>query len=158
MTVLLNIELSELNNNVTKMHNIFIIVDNTMGVLIFNLRLQTCHSGYMSCMSGVICCDLAGFVSILSPGKGLYQEPEQVIAKPLDFLSLYGINDNENLTTPFNDTLVDYDCYTPEQFRSFANRTANSRSYLHLNCRSLSANWESFKNYYVNIFPLTSLV
>ena len=63
-----------------------------------------------------------------------------------DFKSLYGMSDNEHLTTPsFYNTQVDCDYYTPEQFRSIANRNTNSRSYLHLNCRSLSANWESFK-------------
>ena len=47
MMVLLNIELSELNNNVTKMHNILTILDNTgAAILGFDMFTQD--------MSGVI--------------------------------------------------------------------------------------------------------
>ena len=48
--------------------------------------------------------------------------------------------------SPFiRDNLIKCDYYDPEQFNKLGNDFSNTISYFHLNCRSLSSNWESFK-------------
>lgn len=62
--------------------------------------------------------------------------------------SLYEMNDDVNMNddndSPFQQFSNDCDYCEPNQFRDLAKCTHNCVSYFHLNCRSLSSNWESF--------------
>ena len=54
------------------------------------------------------------------------------------------LNMNDDHDSPFQQFGNDCDYCEPNNFRELAKVTQNSVSYFHLNCRSLSSNWESF--------------
>jgi hypothetical protein len=62
--------------------------------------------------------------------------------------SLYEMSDEVNINdehdSPFQQFGNDCDYCEPNNFRELPKFTLNSVSYFHLNCRSLSSNWESF--------------
>lgn len=47
--------------------------------------------------------------------------------------------------SPFSQYQIDCDYHAPENFKSVSDKLPNSMSYFHINCRSLSANWDSFR-------------
>ncbi len=62
-----------------------------------------------------------------------------------NLISMYedtdGIEDDDS---PFQAVKVDCDYYEPHEFHDMAKQIINPTSYFHLNCRGLSANWDSF--------------
>ena len=59
--------------------------------------------------------------------------------------SLYELDDttiDDDYESPFS--CIDCDYYEPKQFNEKTKELQNSTSYFHLNCRSLSKNWDSF--------------
>ena len=65
-----------------------------------------------------------------------------------NFQSLYDL-DGDHLEETFDSLYGNYnvECnyYESAQFHKISKKIHNSRSYFHLNCRSLSSNWESFQ-------------
>ncbi len=66
-----------------------------------------------------------------------------------NFQSLYESQDNTNdidveNDSPLSNTVCDY--FQPSGFKSKLNGIENCNSYFHLNCRSVSKNWENFKD------------
>ena len=51
----------------------------------------------------------------------------------------------DNIYDQSQDLVSTCDYYDSQTFRELEQVNPNSHSYFHLNCRSLSANWESFK-------------
>ncbi len=65
-----------------------------------------------------------------------------------NFQSVYEqeyIDDLEEIDSTFEQGM-ECEYINPEEFNSKSKEYLNSTSYLHLNCRSLSSNWESFKS------------
>ena len=62
--------------------------------------------------------------------------------------SLYEASEHydENLDSPFNQFDNECEYYEPDQFKSLTRDISKSKSYFHLNCRSLSSNWDAFKD------------
>jgi hypothetical protein len=60
--------------------------------------------------------------------------------------SIYELDDysDEYTDSPFGTGNFDCDYYEPQQFCNLLEGVKMSKSYFHLNCRSLSSNWESF--------------
>ena len=66
-----------------------------------------------------------------------------------DFRSIYEADDvtlEAEDDSPFSNLISDCDYYEPEEFNKKFSGTPSVTSYFHLNCRSLSANWDSFRN------------
>ena len=63
-----------------------------------------------------------------------------------NFKTIYEADDleHEDTDSPYQHFYSDCDYYEPAQCRSKFAELENSTSYFHLNCRSLSSNWESF--------------
>ena len=64
-----------------------------------------------------------------------------------NLISLYEGNDGDNIQSdsPFQYCNTNCDYFDPNQFQNSANELCNAITYLHLNCRGLSSNWESFQ-------------
>jgi hypothetical protein len=52
----------------------------------------------------------------------------------------------ENIDSPFSQLVNDCDYYEPKQFHDKFSEIRKLTSYFHLNCRSLSSNWDSFRD------------
>ena len=64
-------------------------------------------------------------------------------------VSLYHDHDTELMykNSPFHCGSHTFNYFEPDEFRTMINQDIrNSSSFFHLNCRGLSANWESFKS------------
>jgi hypothetical protein len=63
-----------------------------------------------------------------------------------NFKTIYEADDleHEDTDSPYQHFLSDCDYYEPAQCKSKFAELQNSTSYFHLNCRSLSSNWEAF--------------
>ena len=53
---------------------------------------------------------------------------------------------DENLDSPFNQFDNECEYYEADQFKSLTRYISKSKSYFHLNCRSLSSNWDACKD------------
>ena len=64
-----------------------------------------------------------------------------------NLISLHEGNDGDNIQSDshFQYCNTNYDYFEPNQFQNNANELCNAITYLHLNCRGLSSNWESFQ-------------
>ena len=65
-----------------------------------------------------------------------------------NFVSLYESTNPENekgICWPFYGISSSCNYCDPDQFSDMTTNANNARSYFHLNCRGLSANWESFR-------------
>ena len=62
-----------------------------------------------------------------------------------NFVSLYDSTNPENIDSPFDGISSSCNYYNPDQFSDMTKNSNNACSYFHLNCRGLSANWESFR-------------
>ena len=62
-----------------------------------------------------------------------------------DLLSMYEHSD-EILDSPFQYSSNKCDYLEPKHFVNYINDINDPLSYFHLNCKGLSANWESFHN------------
>ena len=66
-----------------------------------------------------------------------------------DFVSRYEANNEDvgdDFDSPFSSCNVENEYLETDQFCNKMKESQNSISYFHLNCRGLSANWESFKD------------
>ena len=66
-----------------------------------------------------------------------------------NFLSVYEENAMiDEGDSPYKNDIYNYDCcyYDPEDFKEKFRDYSNSSALFHINCRSLSANWESFRS------------
>ena len=62
-----------------------------------------------------------------------------------NLISMYeGTDGIEDQDSPFQAINVDCKYYEPSEFHDMAKEVINPTSYFHLNCRGLSANWDSF--------------
>jgi len=64
-----------------------------------------------------------------------------------NFKTLYESSeiDMEDVDSPFSQLVNDCDYYEPHQFHDKYSGIRKALSYFHLNCRSLSSNWDSFR-------------
>ncbi len=67
--------------------------------------------------------------------------------EPFNFMSVYQneFDINEEDDSPFQHYDAKCDYYEPHTFREMAKTLSNTISFFHLNCRSISANWEGIK-------------
>jgi hypothetical protein len=62
-----------------------------------------------------------------------------------NFKTLYESSEidlEENIDSPFSQLVNDCDYYEPKQFHDKFSEIRKLTSYFHLNCRSLSSNWD----------------
>jgi hypothetical protein len=68
--------------------------------------------------------------------------------KHFNFQSLDDLDEDhseENIDSLYGNYSVECNYYEPAQFHEKSKKIQNCKSYFHLNCRSLSSNWESFR-------------
>jgi len=73
-----------------------------------------------------------------------------------NFVSLYestNPDNEEGIDSPFDDISSSCNYYDPDQFSDMTKNVNNACSYFHLNCRGLSADWESFQELLCELQP-----